>query len=87
MQAAQSVGLGKGACSLEGLRARERWGGRREGGVVVQSKPNSQLEFAVCFASGETGVAVDWIWAVPDTFFGRQGWSRELSVTFLGALD
>lgn len=29
-------------------------------GVVVQSKPNSQLEFAVCFASsGETGIAVD----------------------------
>lgn len=25
--------------------------------------------------------------AVPDTFFGRQGWSRDLSVTFLGALD
>lgn len=80
-------GSGEGGVQPGGPEGEGAMGGGRGGGVVVQSKPNSQLEFAVCFASGETGVAVDWIWAVPDTFFGRQGWSRELSVTFLGALD
>lgn len=50
----------EGEGAMGGERGEEGGRYRVAAGVVVQSKPNSQLEFAVCFASsGETGIAVD----------------------------